>query len=132
MSWNLFGVVTLMKLDSGLIYILKSAEYDEENSDLNFQDDEEVSDWQAEIIWNNYHKCTLSSTYWGEASGFKQAPYIYDGSGTIELSTAFDSGNIKIFYGNSSTIVQSFTAGTWSCDQKGFARFTPNQRRMDG
>ncbi|NOU70290.1 hypothetical protein GC098_02360 [Paenibacillus sp. LMG 31458] len=50
---------------------LESADYDEENNELDSQDDEEVSDWQAKIVWNNYHNCTLSSTYWGEASGFQ-------------------------------------------------------------
>lgn len=50
---------------------LESADYDEENNELDSQDDEEVSDWKAKIVWNNYHSCTLSSTYWGEASGFQ-------------------------------------------------------------
>ncbi|TXK70622.1 hypothetical protein [Paenibacillus sp. N3.4] len=50
---------------------LESADYDEENNELDSQDDEAVSDWQAKIVWNNYHSCTLSSTYWEEASGFQ-------------------------------------------------------------
>lgn len=50
---------------------LESADYDEENNELDDQDDEEVSDWKAKVVWNNYHSCTLSTTYWGEASGFQ-------------------------------------------------------------
>lgn len=30
---------------------------------------EDISDWQAKIVWCNYHSCTLSSIYWGH-SGF--------------------------------------------------------------
>ena len=50
---------------------LESADYDEGNNELESQDDEEISDWQAKIVWNNYHSCTLSTTYWGEASGLQ-------------------------------------------------------------
>lgn len=31
--------------------------------------DEEIepqSDWEAKIVWGNYHSCILSSTYWGD------------------------------------------------------------------
>jgi hypothetical protein len=34
------------------------------------EDEEEAEDeWQAKIVWNNYHSCTLSSTHWGD-TGF--------------------------------------------------------------
>ncbi len=35
---------------------LESADYDEENNELDSQDDEEVSKWRAKIVWNNYHR----------------------------------------------------------------------------
>ena len=28
------------------------------------EDDEDHSDWEAPIVWGNYHACTLSSTHW--------------------------------------------------------------------
>ena len=37
------------------------------------EDDEDVeyaSDWEAPIVWGNYHACILSSTYWDEDRGF--------------------------------------------------------------
>ncbi|QIS04431.1 hypothetical protein F5X71_20740 [Nocardia brasiliensis] len=30
---------------------------------------EEAPDWSAPAVWTNYHRCTLSSTYWGEDDG---------------------------------------------------------------
>jgi hypothetical protein len=49
---------------------LRSADYDSERA---IEDDEDVeydSDWEAPIVWNNYHCCTLSSTFWGGENGF--------------------------------------------------------------
>lgn len=39
-------------------------------------DEDEVSDWMAPIVWGNYHRCTLSSTYWGRSAvgGFRVGP----------------------------------------------------------
>ncbi len=52
---------------------LRSAEYDSERE---VEDDEEkdLSSWEAPIVWNNYHRCTLSSTFWGEEGGFRVCP----------------------------------------------------------
>ena len=49
---------------------LKSADY---YAERDFDDDEEpetLSDWEAPSCWNNYHACTLSSTFWGNP-GFR-------------------------------------------------------------
>jgi hypothetical protein len=52
---------------------LRSAEYDSER-EIEDEDDEKDSDWEAPTVWNNYHQCTLSSTFWGEAGGFRVCP----------------------------------------------------------
>jgi hypothetical protein len=45
-----------------------SASYDAD--DRTDDEDEELdSDWKAKAVWNNYHRCSLSSTKWG-SSGF--------------------------------------------------------------
>lgn len=59
---------------------LETADYDEDDSedDLEEEDDEEADDWQAKIVWNNYHSCTLSSEAWdnkGFRVGSDQAPF---------------------------------------------------------
>jgi hypothetical protein len=43
---------------------LKTAEYDSERSIDGDEDVEYSSDWEAPVVWNNYHACTLSSNYW--------------------------------------------------------------------
>ena len=50
---------------------LKSADYYAER-DIDDEDDEtqELSDWESPTVWNNYHACTLSSTFWGN-KGFR-------------------------------------------------------------
>jgi hypothetical protein len=51
---------------------LRSADYDSEREIADEEDeDEKDSDWEAPIVWNNYHRCTLSSTFWGEGGGFR-------------------------------------------------------------
>lgn len=50
---------------------LQTVEYDAEDTDPE-EVDESQSDWQAKIVWNNYHRCTLSSIYW-DGTGFKAA-----------------------------------------------------------
>jgi hypothetical protein len=53
-----------------LLLHVRSAEY---SSEREAPDDEEAeSSWLAPIVWNNYHACTLSQTYWGWSadSGF--------------------------------------------------------------
>lgn len=52
---------------------LKTAEYSE--GDKSRDDDEEEDlddDWRAKVVWNNYHRCSLSSVKWpGEATGVR-------------------------------------------------------------
>lgn len=49
---------------------LKSADYYSERNIEYGQDTDYPSDWEAPIVWNNYHSCTLSSNYWHNG-GFK-------------------------------------------------------------
>lgn len=51
---------------------LQTAEYSAEDTDIEAETDESQSDWQAKIVWNNYHQCTLSSNYW-DGTGFRVA-----------------------------------------------------------
>nr|WP_041114412.1 hypothetical protein [Bacillus badius] len=51
---------------------------DEEEEEDQDQDEEALSDWQAKIVWGNYHSCTLSSEEWGDKGflvGSDQAPF---------------------------------------------------------
>lgn len=48
---------------------LETADYYEEDVDED-EEDEDISDWQAKIVWNNYHSCTLSSEEW-DFKGFR-------------------------------------------------------------
>lgn len=34
------------------------------------EDGEYRGDWQSASVWTNYHRCTLSSTHWGQGDGF--------------------------------------------------------------
>ncbi|MEU1546350.1 MULTISPECIES: hypothetical protein [Nocardia] len=52
---------------------LRSAAY---NAERDATDDEDNGEsWMSPITWQNYHSCTLSSTYWGEddATGLRAA-----------------------------------------------------------
>ncbi|PCJ54622.1 MAG: hypothetical protein COA79_21810 [Planctomycetota bacterium] len=53
---------------------LESEDYDSEreiDDNVEEEDDEDdSSDWEASIVWNNYHSCTLSSNDWHDG-GFK-------------------------------------------------------------
>ncbi len=69
---------------------LKSADYysergiDSSMEDADAEGMEYASDWEAPIVWENYHACTLSSTYW-QSRGFKACsrkeycPEFFDG-----------------------------------------------------
>jgi hypothetical protein len=52
---------------------LRSANYDNER-EIDDDGAEYDSDWEAPIVWNNYHRCTLSSTSWGDSGGFRVSP----------------------------------------------------------
>lgn len=51
---------------------LHTAEYSAEDAHPEEFVDESQGDWQAKIVWNNYHRCTLSSNYW-DGTGFQVA-----------------------------------------------------------
>lgn len=45
---------------------------DLDDEDLDDDNDENTSlaYWQSKIVWNNYHRCVLSSIYWSDEQGF--------------------------------------------------------------
>ncbi len=57
------------------LHLISEDYYANEPDDI---EDEETEDdeytslayWQAKDLWNNYHKCILSSTYWSDDQGF--------------------------------------------------------------
>ncbi|PDY51248.1 hypothetical protein COM88_33900, partial [Bacillus cereus] len=54
---------------------LETADYDDE------EDGEDVDDWHAKIVWNNFHNCTLSSEEWdfkGFRVGSDEVPFDLD------------------------------------------------------
>jgi hypothetical protein len=56
---------------------LETADYYEEDLDED-EEDAEVDDWHAKIVWNNYHSCTLSSEEWaykGFLVGSEETPF---------------------------------------------------------
>ncbi|HYF37496.1 MAG TPA: hypothetical protein VD994_19500 [Prosthecobacter sp.] len=55
-----------------MLFHLKSAEYYSER-DIEDGDAEYDSDWEAPIVWGNYHACTMSCTYWHHG-GFPVCP----------------------------------------------------------
>lgn len=51
---------------------LVTADYDEEGYPPE-PDEYEVADFASPIVWSNYHRCTLSSTAWEDATGILAA-----------------------------------------------------------
>lgn len=53
---------------------LISEDYDANEPDDTEEDENEdntsLAHWQSKSLWNNFHKCTLSSTYWSDEKGF--------------------------------------------------------------
>ena len=49
---------------------LRSQPYYSERDIEEDEDAEHEGSWEAPGVWSNYHRCTLSSTYWGEEGGF--------------------------------------------------------------
>jgi hypothetical protein len=53
---------------------LRTADYDEASvADDGGEEPEDLTDWEAPIVWNNYHRCTLSSIFWEDATGLLAA-----------------------------------------------------------
>ncbi|RZJ49026.1 MAG: hypothetical protein EOO44_19045 [Flavobacterium sp.] len=40
--------------------------YAEDETEDEDEDEDSKSNWDSKIAWSNYHKCILSSTYWGD------------------------------------------------------------------
>lgn len=55
-----------LKKEEGLIFDfhLKTEDYYAEDTSSSDDEKEDISDWKSKIVWGNYHKCTMSSTYW--------------------------------------------------------------------
>lgn len=69
--------------ERGLVFDfhLETAEYDEDEVGDEEEEPEGLSDWESKIVWNNYHQCKLSSTFWG-GSGIT----VTNGSGPFDFS----------------------------------------------
>jgi hypothetical protein len=52
---------------------LRTAAYDEAGSTAQADEPDDQPDWEAPIVWNNYHRCTISSTLWEDATGLLAA-----------------------------------------------------------
>jgi hypothetical protein len=74
-------------------FYLETADYNgeryiEENEDIEYN-----SDWEAPIIWSNYHRCILSSNYW-HCGGFRVCPeaeYSFEYLDGLELEIDINS-----------------------------------------
>jgi hypothetical protein len=53
---------------------LASAAYYAEREIEEDEDEPEDDSWKSPSVWGNYHRCTLSSTFWGEHGGFRAGP----------------------------------------------------------
>lgn len=40
--------------------------YNAEDTDNTEDENDKKSDWESKIVWGNYQKCTISSTFWGD------------------------------------------------------------------
>ncbi|MBA3929775.1 MAG: hypothetical protein C0521_09320 [Xanthomonas sp.] len=57
------------------LHLRSAAYYAERDIELDGNDDEDHdSSWEAPGVWGNYHRCTLSSTFWDEDGGFALCP----------------------------------------------------------
>lgn len=53
---------------------LVSANYDAGDRKGEDEDEELDSDWKSKVVWTNYHRCSLSSTKWGNAGFLVATP----------------------------------------------------------
>ncbi|WP_232695624.1 hypothetical protein [Brevibacillus daliensis] len=61
---------------------------DDNDDDNEDEDEDDGSDWEAKIVWNNYHSCTMSSTYWGNNGfivGSEQNPFDFGSFDNLTL-----------------------------------------------
>ena len=64
------------EIRDGVVWMLlhlESADYYSERR-IDDKDAEYDSDWEAPIVWGNYHQCILSCTYWQNHRGFPVCP----------------------------------------------------------
>lgn len=47
-------------------FYLKTEDYNAGDTGNEEEDDEELSDWESKIVWNNYHACTIASKEKGQ------------------------------------------------------------------
>lgn len=67
-----------------------------EGDDEELDDEDADSDWEAKIVWSNYHHCILSSTYWGgDAKGIFVSNEKMIGLESLE-GTTFDADPLPI------------------------------------
>lgn len=62
--------------DAGRLWFdltVQTAAYDEAGSRTEEDEPDDQPDWEAPIVWNNYHRCTISSTAWEDARGLLAA-----------------------------------------------------------
>ena len=52
---------------------LRTASYDEAGAIDDDEESDDLPEWEAPIVWNNYHRCTISSTLWEDATGLLAA-----------------------------------------------------------
>ena len=82
--------------DVWLNFHLETADYDSERNIPIEETVAETSDWEAPIVWCNYHKCTISSNHWHEG-GFKLCQlHEYHAEYLDGLELAIDSDVSKI------------------------------------
>jgi hypothetical protein len=69
-------------------YFAEDPSYFDEMSDED--EDEDESDWDAKVVWGNYHRCTLSSTKWGDGGqliGSVDAPFTFGSLTDVSFSS---------------------------------------------
>lgn len=74
---------------------LESEDYDAEDAAKEADDEEpdDVADWVSKIVWNNYHSCILSSTYWAEeAEGSDSGVLVGTEEQPLDLRVPLDLG----------------------------------------
>ncbi|MCK9782426.1 MULTISPECIES: hypothetical protein [Enterobacterales] len=74
-----------LHLRSADYYLSEGKDYCADSDDEGSDDQQEytsLAHWQDQIVWDNYHCCTLSSTYWSDDQGILlntgNAPFDFD------------------------------------------------------
>ncbi|MEQ5391677.1 hypothetical protein ABN236_06295 [Proteus sp. fly-1013] len=74
-----------LHLRSASYYLSEGKDYPDDIDEDELDDEEEYTslvDWQSRIVWDNYHRCTLSSTFWSDEKGILlstgEVPFDFD------------------------------------------------------